>query len=94
MNWDYEGGLKMSKPEKPQKTNKNTASPMKYMGLVSAIGIDLAACTLGGFYLGVWLDKVLGGPGLWIAFGVLLGLLIGGVSVFMITKAVMGESDE
>lgn len=84
----------MSKPEKPQKTNKNAARPMKYMGLVSAIGIDLAACTLGGFYLGSWLDKIWGGSGLWIAFSVLLGLLIGGVSVFMITKAVMGESDE
>ncbi|GIO67537.1 AtpZ/AtpI family protein [Paenibacillus sp. JTLBN-2024] len=84
----------MSKPEKPRKTNKNVATPMKYIGLASAIGIDLAACTLGGFYLGSWLDKILGGPGLWIAFGVLFGLLIGGVSVFIITKAVLGESDE
>ncbi|WP_145139591.1 AtpZ/AtpI family protein [Paenibacillus sp. Y412MC10] len=84
----------MNQHDKPQKSNKNAASPLKYAGLVSAIGIDLAACTLGGFYLGSWLDKIWGGPGLWIAFGVLLGLAIGGVSVFMITKAVMGESDE
>lgn len=39
----------MSKPEKPRKTNKNVATPMKYIGLASAIGIDLAACTLGAF---------------------------------------------
>ncbi|GAF10198.1 AtpZ/AtpI family protein [Paenibacillus pini] len=64
------------------------------MGLVSAIGIDLAAFTLGGFFLGSWLDKVQGSHGLWVALGVVVGVLAGIVSVVVIIKAVLGESNE
>ncbi|CAM2929571.1 AtpZ/AtpI family protein [Paenibacillus sediminis] len=84
----------MNKPEKPEKFDKNRSALLKAMGLVTSVGTYLAACALGGFYLGSWLDKTMNIPGLGIAIGVLLGLLVGGLSIVAIIKAVMGESDE
>ncbi|MBP2001823.1 F0F1-type ATP synthase assembly protein I [Paenibacillus shirakamiensis] len=84
----------MKRQDKSKKSEENSSGALKAMGLVSAIGIDLAACTLGGFYLGSWMDKNWGLSGIGTAFGVLLGVFIGALSIIAIIKAVMGESHE
>ncbi|MGZ4135543.1 MAG: AtpZ/AtpI family protein, partial [Tumebacillaceae bacterium] len=38
----------------------NSSEVWRAFGLVSAIGVDLAGCTIGGAFLGYWLDKVCG----------------------------------
>lgn len=84
----------MNRPEKPKKPGNNKGNPLKAMGLVTTVGSSLAACTFGGFYVGSWLDKMWNLSGIGTAFGVLLGLFAGAVSIIAIIKAVMGESDE
>ena len=78
---------------KPEKAHNQTGKAFKAMSLVSAVGIDLAAFTLGGYFLGAWLDHKWNNSGLGVALGVLLGVLLGILSVIFIIKAVMEESD-
>ncbi|MDO7906518.1 AtpZ/AtpI family protein [Paenibacillus sp. JX-17] len=84
----------MVDPKKPKKAQSSGGNALKALGLVSAIGVNLAVCTLGGFYLGTWLDKVLGGKGLWIAVSVFLGLAVGGMGIAAVIRKVMRDNDE
>lgn len=54
-----------------EKQQKSEA--MRAFGLISAIGVDMAACTIGGTMLGKWLDSLFGTA----PFLLLLGILIG-----------------
>ena len=83
----------MKGPDEPQEPQKQTGKALKAMSLVSAVGIDLAAFTLGGYFLGTWLDNKWGGSGLGVALGVTVGVLCGITGVVFIIKAVMEESD-
>lgn len=61
-------------------------------GLISAIGLDLAICTVGGTYLGMWLDKTFGtGPWL-LLLGILLGMTAGILGIVQLLKAFGPES--
>ncbi|WMT40711.1 AtpZ/AtpI family protein [Paenibacillus sp. D2_2] len=76
----------------PTKSDDNN-SGWKAVGLVTALGIELAVCTFGGFYLGSWLDKIWLGNGLGIGLGVLLGIIIGILGIIALIKTVMGGND-
>ncbi|MFD1776743.1 AtpZ/AtpI family protein [Paenibacillus rhizophilus] len=84
----------MKQPEQPNNGEQNMGKSLRAMGLVSAIGVDLAGCTLGGYFLGNWLGGKWGNPGLWIGVGVLFGMLSGAASIIAVIKRVMKESDE
>nr|WP_302057365.1 AtpZ/AtpI family protein [Paenibacillus sp. Lou8.1] len=62
--------------------------------MVSAIGIDLTICTLGGFYAGKWLDAKLGGSGIWIGVSVLAGLVVGALSIALVIGKVLRDNHE
>lgn len=86
--------MEMAEPEKPDNSRDNVANSWKAIGLVSALGIDLAVCAFGGFYAGKRLDEKLGGTGVWIAVSVLAGLTVGGVSAVMVIRKVLRNSNE
>ncbi|QJC53828.1 AtpZ/AtpI family protein [Paenibacillus albicereus] len=64
--------------------------PLKALALVGALGIDVAICTL----IGYWLGARLGGTPGWIIAGVLTGLAAGIASVVLIVKKVLEDSNE
>ncbi|GJM83957.1 hypothetical protein HMSSN139_64530 [Paenibacillus sp. HMSSN-139] len=57
--------------------------------MVTALGIDFAVCTVGGYFLGSWMDKLWSGNGLGIGLGVLIGIALGIVSIVALIKPVM-----
>lgn len=63
-------------------------------GLVSAVGVNIAVCTLLGFYGGGWLGEWLGGGPIWSAIGVLIGIFVGFVGAFMMIRKVLEEPNE
>lgn len=82
---------KVVKPSKQNNNRKNTGNAFKAIGLVSAIGIDLTVCTLGGFYAGKWLDAKLGGSGIWTGVSVLVGLVVGALSIALVIGKVLRD---
>ncbi|CQR58669.1 AtpZ/AtpI family protein [Paenibacillus riograndensis] len=83
----------MKGPNKPAEPHKQTGHALKAVSLVSAVGVNLAAFTLGGYFLGAWLDDQWNSSGLGVALGVIVGVLCGIAGVIFIIKAVMEESD-
>ncbi|WP_458121085.1 AtpZ/AtpI family protein [Paenibacillus sp. Z6-24] len=79
--------------EQPKHKPPNS-SPWKAISLVSAIGLDLAVCTLVGFWFGSWLDRLWNGSGLWIGIGVLIGLIAGIFGIIVIIKKIVGDTNE
>ncbi|WP_227874262.1 AtpZ/AtpI family protein [Tumebacillus algifaecis] len=85
----------MNKQVKPDEREEQQPEQSKYVvekneawrafGLVSAIGIDLAICTVGGTLLGQWLDGLLGTSPWMLLLGILLGLTAG---IYGITKLI------
>lgn len=84
----------MNEPEQPDNGGRNLGKSLQAMSIVTAIGVDLAGCTLGGYFLGNWLGNKWGNPGLWIGIGVLFGMLSGAASIIAVIKRVIKESDE
>lgn len=75
------------------KTPPSNQNPWRAAGLVSAIGVDFAVCILAGFFGGRWVGEKLGGHPIFTAIGVVLGIIIGIVSiVFMIRKFLEDEN--
>ena len=68
------------------KHRNSSDNPWRAAGLVSAIGADLVVCVLAGFYGGQFARERLGGSPLWLAAGIVLGLLAGFVSVAFMIK--------
>lgn len=64
--------------------------PLKALAHVGALGIDVAICTL----IGYWLGARFGGTPGWIIAGVLTGLAAGIVSVVFIVRKVLEDSNE
>lgn len=79
----------MKDPAKPER-NGNV---WKVVSLVTALGTNFAVCTVGGFFLGKWLDKLWFGNGIGIGLGVLLGIVVGILSIVTLIKSVMGDKD-
>ncbi|PWK10319.1 AtpZ/AtpI family protein [Tumebacillus permanentifrigoris] len=59
-----------------QKKSDNREA-MQAFGLVSMIGVDMASCTVGGVFLGKWLDSLWGTTPWMLLVGILLGLTAG-----------------
>jgi ATP synthase protein I len=60
------------------KQARDSSEAMRAFGLISAIGVDMAACTIGGTVLGKWLDSLWGTSPWLMLLGILVGLT-GGV---------------
>jgi ATP synthase protein I len=71
----------MSKGDDKQRQEKNgqtgRGEGWNAFGLVSAIGADMAICTVGGTYLGKWLDSLWGTSPWMLLLGVIVGLAAG-----------------
>ncbi len=74
--------------------SEGKSNPWKAVGLVSAIGVELAIFTLVGFLFGRWMDEKLGGSGLGIGIGVLIGLVLGAFGIYALVRKVLEGSDE
>jgi ATP synthase protein I len=69
---------------------KQTDSSLKGLMFVGLIGIDLAITTIGGFWLGRWLDRSFNTAPLFLIIGVLLGLAVGIFSLIPMVKSFIG----
>ncbi|WP_152396315.1 AtpZ/AtpI family protein [Paenibacillus guangzhouensis] len=74
-------------------TSKNGGTPWRAMGLVTLLGLDLAVCTLVGYFAGKWIGEKVGSVPLCTAAGVLLGVLIGVSNVIVLIKKVLEDSN-
>lgn len=74
--------------EPPKPPNKND-SPYRALGVVSAIGTDLAMCVLGGVYLGKWIDAAAGTSPAFLIVGLFVGLGVGIYSIMLLIKKFM-----
>jgi len=72
-------------------TNRNSNSPWRAMGVVGAIGVELAVLLLLGLWLGKKLDMLLQTSPIFLILGMLLGLAIGVWSVIRIIKTYLGD---
>ena len=72
-------------------TNRNSNSPWRAMGVVGAIGVELAVLLLLGLWLGKKLDMLLQTSPIFLILGMLLGLAIGVWSVIRIIKPYLGD---
>lgn len=57
--------------------SKKTEDPMKMMGLIGTLGIEITAFIVGGVFLGKYLDGVYNTKPLWLSICMLSGLVIG-----------------
>ncbi|MFC4766507.1 AtpZ/AtpI family protein [Effusibacillus consociatus] len=73
----------------PQKKPDKNENPYRAIGLVSAIGTDLALCVLGGVYLGKWIDGEFGTTPIFLMIGLLVGLGVGIYSMMLLIKKFM-----
>lgn len=77
------------------KPHNNGNFPWRTAGLVSAMGMNVAVCLMGGYMLGNWLSGRFGGsPLAWKAGGLLAGLFVAAWSVVRIVQKVLGDADE
>ncbi|MDQ1911224.1 AtpZ/AtpI family protein [Paenibacillus sp. GD4] len=64
-------------------------NPWRAVAMLGGIGVDLGVCMLAGFWLGDWFSDYRGGEPIWIALGMMLGFILGIVSVVLIIRRVM-----
>ncbi|HEU4963521.1 MAG TPA: AtpZ/AtpI family protein [Bacilli bacterium] len=64
---------------------------LRAFGLVSAIGIDLAICVIGGSVTGWWLDKQWGTTPWMLLLGIVVGL---GAGVYGVVKLIQNFGPE
>lgn len=62
---------------KPNPYKSDNREAMQAFGLVSMIGVDMASCTVGGVFLGKWLDSLWGTTPWMLLAGILIGLAAG-----------------
>jgi F0F1-type ATP synthase assembly protein I len=75
------------------KNGKGKEGGWSAFGLISAIGLDLAICTVGGTYLGMWLDDTFGTEPWLLLVGIMLGLTAGILGIVQLLKAFGPESN-
>jgi ATP synthase protein I len=66
-------------------------SPWKAMIFTGVIGVDLAVCTIGGFWLGRYVDQQFQTAPFFLLVGLLLGLSIAIYSIYTLVRSVFGE---
>ncbi|ALS26029.1 hypothetical protein ABEV74_07740 [Paenibacillus cisolokensis] len=71
------------------KQKGNGDNPWRAAALVGVMGLDIAICTVLGYYLGDWL----GGSRGWGAFGIVMGLAVGILSCIFLLKRILEDSD-
>ncbi|UHA75656.1 AtpZ/AtpI family protein [Paenibacillus sp. 481] len=79
----------MVKSSKP----KRAFGPWQAIGLTSAIGVEIAICTVGSFYLGSWLDHQFDSGKLWTIVCFLIGLFGSIFGIVMLIKSLLEETD-
>lgn len=75
------------------KNSGRQTNPWKYAGLASAIGMNLVACLVAGYYGGGFLANRTGQK-IWTAMGLLLGLVVALTSIVFMIKRIVEETDE
>jgi VIT1/CCC1 family predicted Fe2+/Mn2+ transporter len=69
-------------------------NPWKAMGLVSAVGVDLAVCMWAGYAAGAFVDQKLGNHMLWSLIGLGVGLVTGIFTVILLIKRFTGDDNK
>ncbi|MFS1510897.1 AtpZ/AtpI family protein [Chengkuizengella sp. SCS-71B] len=69
-------------------------NPWKAVALVSAIGLDMVVCMFAGYGLGTLATKYLDDNPIWIVVGIMIGFVVGVISIMMIIKKYTGGSNE
>lgn len=72
---------KQQQDPKPNPYKTDNREAMQAFGLVSMIGVDMASCTVGGVFLGKWLDSLWGTTPWMLLVGILVGLTAGVLGV-------------
>jgi ATP synthase protein I len=80
------GDMDMSQP-------KWDDNPWRAMGLIGAVGTELAVCVGSGYYIGDRIGRWLGYVTTFTLIGVLLGLAAGGLGVYYLIRRFTGGSD-
>ncbi len=61
---------------------------------MGVMGFEVAICTIIGYWIGSFAGNRLGHSEAWVAGGVIGGLAVGIVSVVLLLKKVLGETNE
>jgi F0F1-type ATP synthase assembly protein I len=69
----------------------HSPSPWKALSLVTIISVDIAVCTVIGYWLGTKLDLWLGTRPLWLIVGVFTGMAAGVLSMIPVIKKYLGD---
>ncbi|NBI30628.1 AtpZ/AtpI family protein [Chengkuizengella marina] len=69
-------------------------NPWKAVALVSAIGLDMVVCMFAGYGLGTLVTKYVNHNPIWIVVGIMVGFVMGVLSIMMIIKKYTGGSNE
>lgn len=80
-------GNNQPQPDKKNPYETSNREILRAFGLVSAIGVDLAVCTIGGSVTGWWLDKLWGTAPWMLLLGIVLGLGAGIYGVIKLLQA-------
>lgn len=73
-------------------TKKKLDQPLYAIGLMGAIGFQIAACIVIGYWIGSSVSDWTGSKG-WIIGGVLTGLAVGIVSAILVVIKMLEEPD-
>ncbi|WP_164931626.1 AtpZ/AtpI family protein [Longirhabdus pacifica] len=63
-------------------------SPWKALGLIGAIGVDIAVCTLLGLWIGTYISEWLNQKW-WAVIGMFIGLILGCITAVMLIRNVL-----
>lgn len=72
------------------KQPNSNENPWKIVVLLGAVGIDLVVCMIAGYLAGSYLNRIAGGDTMYAAYGAIIGLGLGIVTVILIVKRYLG----
>ncbi|TVY09285.1 AtpZ/AtpI family protein [Paenibacillus cremeus] len=75
------------------KSPSSNDNPWRAVALVSAIGADLVVCMLAGFWVGRLVSDWQGGQPIWLVVGIMVGFIVGVLSVILILRKYTGGSN-
>ena len=75
------------------KSDDQGPNPWRAAGLMGAMGLDLAVCMLIGYWLGSFASKRYGGSELWVVGGLLIGLAVGILSIVILLKKILEDTN-
>jgi len=76
------------------KAPRSDDNPWRAIGLTSAIGADLVVCMGAGYWVGNEISRYAGGQRIWIVVGIMLGFVVGVLSVVFLLRKFTGGSNE